>query len=431
MRKLVTIGIIILLIVPFNVLGKELILEDTTIFGGSNDDYVYQIKPTNDGGYIAVGSTASTDINGLTNKGSNDGLLIKYDSTNNIKWKITYGATDFESFNRVIETTSGDIIAVAKLSELEIGYTLCEKKAPVVFDKPEYSTPIYYVAIKPKNKQDEEKISSALHKIKQEDPTFEFKRNPETAQLLIGGQGVLHIGYIVDKLKNIFKVEVTQEDPKVVYRETIRGRTTGDKGVQGRHKKQSGGAGQFGDVWIKFEPTSEPFEFHEEVFGGAVPKNYFPAVEKGLQKALEKGPLAGFPVIGVKATLVDGSYHPVDSNELSFVLAAGLAWQAAIKEVKPTILEPIMELLITVKTEHVGAVMGDMSKRRGRILGQEEIGNGKTLVTAEVPESEIAKYATELKTMTQASGRFERRFLRYDITPEDQIKKIIAEYKEN
>ena len=326
---------------------------------------------------------------------------------------------------------AGDIIAVAKLPELEIGYTLCEKKAPVVFDKPEYSTPIYYVAIKPKNKQDEEKISSALHKIKQEDPTFEFKRNPETAQLLIGGQGVLHIGYIVDKLKNIFKVEVTQEEPKVVYRETIRGRTTGDKGVQGRHKKQSGGAGQFGDVWIKFEPTSEPFEFAEEVFGGAVPKNYFPAVEKGLQKALEKGPLAGFPVIGVKATLVDGSYHPVDSNELSFVLAAGLAWQAAIKEVKPTILEPIMELLITVKTEHVGAVMGDMSKRRGRILGQEEIGNGKTLVTAEVPESEIAKYATELKTMTQASGRFERRFLRYDITPEDQIKKIIAEYKEN
>ena len=326
---------------------------------------------------------------------------------------------------------AGDIIAVAKLPELEIGYTICDKKAPVIFEKPEYPTPIYYVAIKPKNKQDEEKISSALHKIKQEDPTFEFKRNAETAQLLIGGQGVLHIGYIVDKLKNIFKVEVEMEEPKVVYRETIRGRTSGEKGVQGRHKKQSGGAGQFGDVWIRFEPTTEPFEFHEEVFGGAVPKNYFPAVEKGLQKALEKGPLAGFPVIGVKATLVDGSYHPVDSNELSFVLAASLAWQAAIKEVKPTILEPIMELQITVKTEHVGAVMGDMSKRRGRILGQEDIGNGKTVVTAEVPESEIAKYATELKTMTQASGRFERKFLRYDITPEDQIKKIVAEYKEN
>ncbi len=323
---------------------------------------------------------------------------------------------------------AGDIIAVAKLSELEIGFTMCDKKAPVIFDKPEYPTPIYYMAIHPKQKQDEEKISQALTKIRQEDPTFEFKRNAETAQLLIGGQGILHLGYVIDKLKNTFKVDVDTADPKIVYRETIRGRTSGEKGVQGRHKKQSGGAGQFGDVWIRFEPSDQDFEFHEEVFGGAVPKNYFPAVEKGLIKALEKGPLAGFPVIGVKATLVDGSYHPVDSNELSFVLAASLAWQAAIKEVKPTILEPIMEVKVTVKSEHVGSVMGDMSKRRGRILGQEEVGNGKTMVIAEVPESEIIKYATELKTMTQASGRFERNFLRYDITPEDQMKKIIAEY---
>ena len=324
---------------------------------------------------------------------------------------------------------AGDIIAVAKLTELTAGHTICEKKAAVIFDAPEYPTPTIYVAIKPKNKQDEEKISTALQKIGQEDRTFEMKRNPETSQLLIGGQGMTHIGYILDKLKNTYKVEVELEDPKIVYRETIRGRTQGEKGVQGRHKKQSGGAGQFGDVWIKFEPSDQDFEFHEEVFGGAVPKNYFPAVEKGLVKALEKGPLAGFPVIGVKATLVDGSYHPVDSNEVSFVLAAGLAWQAAIKEVKPTILEPIMEVKVTVKSEHVGAVMGDMSKRRGRILGQEEIDGGKTIITAEVPESEIIKYATELKAMTQASGRFTRSFLRYDITPEDKIKRIIEEYK--
>ena len=298
-----------------------------------------------------------------------------------------------------------------------------------MFDKPEYPSPVIYTAIKPKQKQDEEKISQALAKIAQEDPTFEFRRNPETSQLLVGGQGILHIGYILDKLKNTFKVEVGQEDPKIVYRETIRGRTTGDKGVQGRHKKQSGGAGQFGDVWIKFQPSEQDFEFSEEVFGGAVPKNYFPAVEKGLIKALEKGPLAGFPVIGVKATLVDGSYHPVDSNEVSFVLAAGLAWQAAVKEVKPTILEPIMEVQITIKSEYVGAVMGDMSKRRGRILGQEEINGGKTIITAEVPEAEIIKYATELKAMTQASGKFTRKFLRYDVTPEDKIKKIVEEYK--
>ena len=325
---------------------------------------------------------------------------------------------------------AGDIVAVSKLPELQTNYTICEKKSAVVFDKVEYPTPVIYTAIQPKQKQDEEKISAALQKISQEDQTFEFRRNPETSQLLIGGQGVLHIGYILDKLKNTFKVEVGTEDPKIVYRETIRGRTLGEKGVQGRHKKQSGGAGQFGDVWIKFEPTDKDFEFAEEVFGGAVPKNYFPAVEKGLQKALEKGPLAGFPVIGVKATLVDGSYHPVDSNEISFVLAAGLAWQAAIKEVKPTILEPIMEVQVTIKNEYVGTVMGDMSKRRGRILGQDDDGNGKTIITAEVPEAEIIKYATELKAMTQASGRFSRKFLRYDIAPEDKIKRIIEEYKQ-
>ena len=325
---------------------------------------------------------------------------------------------------------AGDIIAVSKLPELQTGYTICDKKNAVLFDKVEYATPVIYTAITPKQKQDEEKISAALQKISQEDPTFEFKRNPETSQLLIGGQGVLHIGYILDKLKNTFKVEVGTEDPKIVYRETIRGRTMGEKGVQGRHKKQSGGAGQFGDVWIKFEPSDKDFEFAEEVFGGAVPKNYFPAVEKGLQKALEKGPLAGFPVIGVKATLVDGSYHPVDSNEISFVLAAGLAWQAAIKEVKPTILEPIMEVKVVIKNEYVGTVMGDMSKRRGRILGQDDDGAGKTVITAEVPEAEIIKYATELKAMTQASGRFSRRFLRYDVAPEDKIKRIIEENKQ-
>lgn len=325
---------------------------------------------------------------------------------------------------------AGDIIAVSKLPELQTGFTICDKKNAVLFDKVEYATPVIYTAITPKQKQDEEKISAALQKISQEDPTFEFKRNPETSQLLIGGQGVLHIGYILDKLKNTFKVEVGTEDPKIVYRETIRGRTMGEKGVQGRHKKQSGGAGQFGDVWIKFEPCDKDFEFAEEVFGGAVPKNYFPAVEKGLQKALEKGPLAGFPVIGVKATLVDGSYHPVDSNEISFVLAAGLAWQAAIKEVKPTILEPIMEVKVVIKNEYVGTVMGDMSKRRGRILGQDDDGAGKTVITAEVPEAEIIKYATELKAMTQASGRFSRRFLRYDVAPEDKIKRIIEENKQ-
>ena len=320
---------------------------------------------------------------------------------------------------------AGDIVAVAKLQELCSSCTICDKKDPVIYDKLDHPTPTIYVAIQPKNKQDEEKISSALQRLALEDETFETKRNPETAQLLIGGQGMTHISYILEKLKNQFKVDVEIGDPKNVYRETIRGKTE----AQGRHKKKSGGAGQFGDVWIKFEPCKEDFIFAEEVFGGSVPRNYFPAVEKGLIKALEHGPLAGFPVIGVKATLYDGSYHPVDSNEISFVLAAGLAFKAACDKLRPTILEPIMQVNIIVKSEYLGTVMGDMNKRRGRILGTNELNGGKVEVIAEVPESEIIKYTTELKAMTQASGRFARQFLRFDEVPEQLIKKIVEDYK--
>ena len=320
---------------------------------------------------------------------------------------------------------AGDIIAVAKLTELFTGCTICDRKAPIIFPKVDHPTPTIYVAINPKQKQDEEKISAALQKLALEDETFEIKRNPETAQLLIGGQGMTHISFILEKLKNTFKVDVDITDPKIVYRETIKGRGE----AQGRHKKQSGGAGQFGDVWIRFEPTTEDFVFQEEVFGGAVPKNYFPAVEKGVIKALEQGPLAGFPVIGVKATLYDGSYHPVDSNEISFVIAAGLAFKNAVEKIKPTILEPIMKVQVLVKSEFLGTIMGDMNKRRGRIIGTEDLDGGKTLVTCEVPEAEIIKYTTELKAMTQASGRFSREFLRYDEVPENLIKKIIQDHK--
>lgn len=320
---------------------------------------------------------------------------------------------------------AGDIIAVAKLSELFTSSTICDRKEPVIYDIIEHPTPTIYVAIQPKNKQDEEKISNALQRIALEDDTFEIKRNPETSQLLIGGQGMTHINFIIEKLKNTFKVDVDVTEPKIVYRETIRGKGE----AQGRHKKQSGGAGQFGDVWIRFEPCKEDFIFEEDVFGGSVPRNYFPAVEKGLIKALEHGPLAGFPVIGVKATLYDGSYHPVDSNEISFVLAAGIAFKAACEKIRPTILEPIYQLNILVKSEYLGTVMGDMNKRRGRILGTEDKPGGKTEITVEVPEAEITKYTTELKAMTQANGRFSRQFLRYDEVPEMLIKKIIEEYK--
>lgn len=322
---------------------------------------------------------------------------------------------------------AGDIGVVSKIGELQTGFTICDKKSLIKYDPVEVPTPVMYVAIKAKTKQDEDKMSNALQKLNLEDPTFEIKRNPETQQLLLGGAGTTHIGYIIEKMKNMFKVEVTLEEPKVVYRETIR--KTGS--AQGRHKKQSGGAGQFGDVLIRFEPSEQDFEFASEVVGGAVPKNYFPAVEKGLQDCLEHGPLAGFPVIGVRAVLYDGSYHPVDSNEISFKIAAALAFKEACKSIKPTILEPIMEVKVIVDNDYVGDVMGDMNKRRGQVLGIEPLPSGKQCVVAHVPEAEITKYATDLKAMTQASGRFSRKFVRYDDVPEMLVGKIVAEYKKD
>ena len=290
----------------------------------------------------------------------------------------------------------------------------------------ENATPVIYIAIAAKSKQDEDKLSSALQKLNLEDPSFEIRRNPETAQLLIGGQGNMHIGYILEKMKNMFKVDVETSEPKIVYRETIR--KVGS--AQGRHKKQSGGAGQFGDVWIRFEPKADGgFEFASEVVGGSVPKNYFPAVEKGLIETLEHGPLAGFPVIGVRAVLYDGSYHPVDSNEISFKIAAALSFKEACKTIKPAILEPIMEVKVTVKNEYVGDIMGDTTKRRGAVIGMEDLGNGKTTIIASMPEAEIISYATDLKAMTQGSGRFTRQFLRYDEVPEFLVSKIVDEYK--
>lgn len=319
---------------------------------------------------------------------------------------------------------AGDIVCIAKLPEITNGVSFCDKKAPVVFPKISHPTPVIYVGIQPKNKQDEDKISSSLQKLRIEDSTLEIVRNPETAQQLIGGQGMTHLGYILEKMKNMFKVEVDTTEPRIVYRETIKAKGE----AQGKHKKQSGGAGQYGDVWIRFEPCEEKFIFAEEVVGGAVPKNYFPAVEKGLIETLEKGPLAGYPVIGVKATLYDGSYHDVDSNELSFKLAARLAFNNASQKIKPTLLEPIYEVKVVVKDEFVGTILGDMNKRRGRVLGMDQH-EGVQEITAEVPEAEISKYAIDLKAMTQASGRFSRQFLRYEEVPEYLIPKIVEEAK--
>ncbi|MDD2260004.1 MAG: elongation factor G [Acholeplasmataceae bacterium] len=322
------------------------------------------------------------------------------------------------------EVVAGDICAVSKLDDIHTNFTISDPKNPIVYPDVKILKPTIYIAITPKNRQDEDKISNALNRLNIEDPSFETIRNKETNQLLLGGLGMTHINYVIDRMRNVFKVEVTQEESKVVYRETIKKRVE----AEGKHKKQSGGAGQFGHVWIRFEPSTEIFEFHEEVFGGAVPKNYFPAVEKGLLETFEHGPLAGFPVINVKSTLYDGSYHPVDSNEISFKLAASLAFKKAVETAGPTILEPILKLTITVNEQYVGDVMGDMNKRRGRVLGMLQSHEGH-IVEAEAPESEVLSYAIDLKAMTQGSGSFQREFLRYEEVPAHLIPGIIEKYK--
>lgn len=321
---------------------------------------------------------------------------------------------------------AGDIAAIAKVDGLKTGNTIADPKTPIEFEAVKTLTPVIYIAIKPKNRNDEDKISGALQRLNLEDPTFAIVRNKETQQLLIGGQGLTHINYVLERMRNMFKVEVDLEDQKVVYRETIKKLAVGE----GKHKKQSGGAGQFGHVHIRFEPNQEGFAFASEVVGGAVPKNYFPAVEKGLIENFERGPLAGFPVINVKATLFDGSYHDVDSNELSFKLAAQLAFKNAVPNLGATILEPIEKLQVTVKEQYVGDVMGDINKRRGRVLGMEQH-EGYQIITAEAPEAEIVKYAIDLKAMTQGSGRFTREFSHYEEVPNFIIDKIVEAHKEN
>ncbi|HLR35181.1 MAG TPA: elongation factor G [Tissierellales bacterium] len=323
----------------------------------------------------------------------------------------------------VSEIVAGDIGATSKLQVTETGDTLCDKDNMITYEGIEFAEPTLFFAMEPKSKGDEEKIGTSLSRLREEDPTFTVERNSETKQLLIGGQGNMQINVIKDKLKNSFGVEVELTTPKVAYREAIKGKSD----VQGKHKKQSGGAGQYGDVFIKFEPAEEEFIFEEEIFGGAVPRQYFSAVEKGLEEALERGPLAGYPVVNVKATLYDGSYHPVDSNEMAFKMAATLAFRKGIVKAKPILLEPIMKVEVLVPEEYMGDVMGDMNKRRGRILGMEPQEDGKQLVISEAPQSELFEYAIDLRSMTQARGSFTMEFIKYEEVPAEVREKIIEE----
>lgn len=322
--------------------------------------------------------------------------------------------------------TAGDIGVVNKVDGLETSMTLCNPKNKIIYAPIAFPTAVYYKSLITKSKNDDDKLGSVMSKIMLEDKSIELKRNIETNQLLIGSLGLGHLNYILERMKNSYKLEVLTGDYKVVYRETIRQKAIGN----GRYIKQSGGSGFYGVVEMEFSPNDKN-EFTEEVFGGAVPKNYFPAVEKGFYEACEKGLLAGFPVIGVKACLKDGKYHAVDSNELAFKMAAILAFKDAYMKCNPVILEPIIKIVVTVHSDDVGAILSDLNTRRAKIIGMDINSVKDQKITALVPESEIIEYVNDLKSITQGSGYFNREFYDYEVAPQYLQAKIIEQAKVN
>ena len=322
---------------------------------------------------------------------------------------------------------AGDIGAISKLQYTSTGDTLCSPEFKVIYDKMNFPTTVYSMAAIPQAKGDEEKISQALSKLKEEDPVFEVDRDADNAEIIVSGLGETHINIIASKIKSKFGTDIILSLPKIPYKETIKGFSD----VQGKHKKQSGGHGQYGDVVIKFEPRDdggEELEFVDNVVGGAVPRNFIPAVEKGLRECMQHGVLAGCPVIGLRATLHDGSYHSVDSSEMAFKMAASIAYKKGLEQAKPILLEPIMKIDIIIPNDYMGDVIADINKKRGRVMGMEPE-EDKQKVTAEVPLAEIRKYATELRSLTQGRGSFSKEFLRYEEIPEIEVNKIIDEIK--
>lgn len=323
------------------------------------------------------------------------------------------------------QLNAGDIGAISKMDKVKTGDTLSAaglRLAPIPFAEPVYSR-----AISPKVKGQDDKVGVGLNRLNEEDPSFSVVNNAETHQLVVSAAGDIAIDVIVSKLKSRFNVDVNLEAPRVPYREKIRKTVS----KQGRYKKQTGGSGQYGDVWVRFEPCDESEEmvFAEEVFGGSVPKNYFPAVEKGLREACLHGVLAGYPVVNLKTVLYDGSYHPVDSSEIAFKTAAQLAYKAALPEANPVLLEPVGELKVTVPDSYMGDIMGDLNKRRGRVMGMDPTKDGNQIISAEVPMAEMTEYAIDLRAMTQSRGSFTFHFLRYEQCPPAAQEKAIAAAK--
>ena len=329
-----------------------------------------------------------------------------------------------KTLDKVNEASTGDIIAVVKLRDTQTGDTLCDKSKPIVFPPVEYPEAAIAFAIEPKSRADEEKISAALHKILEEDPSLHFDRDPQTKEFILSGSGQLHIETVVDKLKNRYHVEVTLHPPKVPYKETI----TQMVEVQGRHKKQSGGRGQFGDCKVIFEPKGrgEGFEWVDKIFGGAIPQNFRPAVEKGILEAASGGAVAGYPLVDFKVTLIDGSYHTVDSDEHSFRAAGRKAYRNAMEKAKPTLLEPIMDVEVFTRQEFSGDIMGDLNSRRGRVSGMDMRGK-QQVIKAKVPLSEMLDYQSKLNSVTQARGSYHMQFSHYDPLPHNLADKVIQE----
>ncbi len=327
----------------------------------------------------------------------------------------------------VTELRAGDIGAIAKLQNTATSDTLCAKERPVLFPDIQFPPSLMTMAIVPKGKGDEDKIGQALAKLLEEDKTLSFEVNGETKQSLVSGIGDNQLDVMMHKLKNKYKLEAELVNPIVPFREMIKAKVR----VQGKYKKQSGGHGQYGDVHMEFEPAEDlavPYVFEEKIFGGSVPRQYFPAVEKGIQECVKAGPLAGYPVVGIKAVLVDGSYHAVDSSEMAFKMATITAFKDGFMKAKPALLEPIAKVEVVVPDDYTGDIMGDMNKRRGRILGMEKFGN-KQKIAVEVPMAEIFKYATELRSMTQGRGAYTMHFERYEEAPADVQQKVIETRK--
>jgi elongation factor G len=326
----------------------------------------------------------------------------------------------------VKEASAGDVVATAKLKDVSTGDTLCDEKAPIQYAGPVNFSPVISFALEPKSKADEEKVPQGLHRMIEEDPTIEVHRDEQTRDFILSGMGQQHVEIIVEKLKRKYGAEVVLKAPKVPYKETIRANAS----AQGRLKKQSGGRGQYGDTWLKIEPLphGKGFEFVDQIVGGAIPRNYIPAVEKGVREAMAGGYLAGYPMVDVRVTLYDGSYHDVDSSDMAFKIAGSLGFKNAVEKARPVILEPIMNMEVTVPDECMGDVIGDLNSRRGKVIGVDTKGHSQ-IIKSKVPMAEVLKYAPDLRSLTSGRGEFQMQFSHYEELPPHLAEKVIKEAK--